>query len=105
MIKIIDEAQFEGEIKTSDGQLKIVEFFARWCNPCNMLAPVLEKLAKNYEEVQIYKIDVDTNSDLANNLNIQSIPTMLFYKNGDILKQVMGLQPMESLEETIETLK
>ena len=105
MIKIINEAQFEGEIKTSDGQLKIVEFFASWCNPCRMLAPVLEKLAENYEEVQIYKIDVDTNSDLANNLNIQSVPTMLFYKNGDILKQVMGLQPMESLEETIETLK
>lgn len=104
MIKQINNEEFKEQVLNEDGKVKIVDFFATWCNPCRMLAPVLEELDKKYDELEIYKIDVDENSALADELDISSVPTLLIYKDGKIVKQVMGFQPIASLESIVKSL-
>ena len=104
MIKQINNEEFNEQVLKEDNKVKIVDFFATWCNPCRMLAPVLEELSSKYEELEIFKIDVDANSALADELDISSVPTLLIYKNGKIVKQVMGFQPIASLESIVKSL-
>lgn len=104
MIKQINNEEFKEQVLNEDGKVKIVDFFATWCNPCRMLAPVLEELDKKYDELEIYKIDVDENSALADELDISSVPTLLIYRDGKIVKQVMGFQPIASLESIVKSL-
>lgn len=104
-IRIIKTEEYRELIKSSTDKIIIIEFFATWCNPCKMVAPVLEELVNKSDKVEIYKMDVDENSELADDLNIHSIPTLLFYKDGEIKKQVIGFQPLASFEKIIETIE
>jgi thioredoxin 1 len=83
----------------------IVDFWAEWCQPCKMVAPILEKLAKEFAgQVRIAKIDVDANQALAGQFGIQSIPTLMFVKNGKIVGQSAGAAPEPALRDVIQQL-
>ena len=81
----------------------LVDFWAEWCGPCKMVAPVLDELAKEYEgKIKIAKVDVDQNQQVAGSFSIRSIPTMLFFKNGQVVKQLVGAHPKAKLVSEIQ---
>lgn len=81
----------------------LVDFFATWCGPCKMMHPVLEELKKiKGETVRIAKIDVDTHEQLAGRYNIQTVPTLMIFKNGELLWKQSGAMQLKALKETIE---
>lgn len=83
--------------------LVLVDFFATWCGPCKMLAPVLEELASEYEEkLTILKVDVDEFSSIASKYSIYSIPTLLLFKDGEFVKKSVGFKDLDALKTFIE---
>lgn len=89
----------------NSGQLLVVDFWATWCGPCRMMAPVIEELAKAYEgKCVIGKCDVEENEELATEFGIRNIPTILFFKDGDVVDKIVGAQPKAKLIEKINTL-
>lgn len=99
-MKKIDEKEFLNLIKGE--KLVVVDFYADWCMPCRYLSPVLEKLSKEYRDVEFYKINVDENQELAFEYGISSIPTVLFFKNGEIVGGFVGAMPESMVREEIE---
>ncbi|BAC14073.1 thioredoxin [Oceanobacillus iheyensis] len=98
-IKHVTDQNFTEE--TSKG-LVLADFWAPWCGPCKMIAPVLEEIDGEMEEkVQIVKLDVDENQETAGKFGVMSIPTLLLFKDGDVVDQVIGFQPKEALEDLI----
>ena len=101
MAKIITEAEFEKEVLESE-QLVVVDFFANWCMPCKALAPILDKLAIEFEgSASIVKIDTEQSPNTARQYGIRSIPAMLFFKDGEIVDKVIGNVPKAQLQEKI----
>lgn len=93
---------FDEEVLKSDIPV-LVDFWAEWCGPCMMIAPILEELAREYEgKIKICKVNVDENPDLAGKYGIMSIPTLLIIKGGVIVKQVVGAMPKQELERLIK---
>lgn len=96
------DASFQTDVLESD-QLTIVDFWAQWCGPCLALGPTIEELAKDYEgKVKVGKLNVDENPDTAAKFGIRSIPTILFMKNGEVVDKLVGAQPKQVFEQTIE---
>ena len=75
----------------------LVDFFATWCGPCRMVAPILEEIAAEHPEYKIVKIDVDEEPDLASRFGVMSIPTLLVFKNGELVSQNVGALPKARL--------
>ena len=99
MIKHLNDAnEFEKEVQ---GEVVLVDFFAEWCGPCQMLAPVLEELDKE-GQVKIVKIDVDKVPELARQFRVMSIPTVMLFKNGQFVKKQLGFMPLEALKEFVK---
>ena len=95
----VNDGNFSQE--TNDG-LVLVDFWAPWCGPCKMIAPVLEELAEEQgDAVKIAKLNVDDNQETAGKYGVMSIPTLLLMKNGNVVDQVVGFQPKEALAELI----
>ena len=96
--KAVTDADFETEVEKHDG-LAVVDFWATWCGPCRMIAPILDQLAVEYQgKVKVTKLDVDTNIKTASRFNVRSIPTILFFKDGKLVDQVVGAVPKPALE-------
>ena len=96
----ITDSNFKTE--TSQG-LVLVDFWAEWCGPCRMVAPVLEELSKEMsEKVAIKKLNVDDNQGTAQMLGIQSIPTLIVFKNGEMVDRVLGALPKTQIKNLIE---
>ena len=94
----VTDADFESEVEKNDG-LPVVDFWATWCGPCRMIAPILDQLAVEYQgKVKVTKLDVDSNIKTASRFNVRSIPTILFFKNGKLVDQVVGAVPKPQLE-------
>ena len=94
------DANFQDEIK--DGVV-LVDFWAAWCGPCKMIAPVLEELATELEgKAKIVKVNVDENQGTASRYQIMSIPSLLLFKDGELVEKTMGFQPKEALQAFVE---
>ena len=94
----VTDADFESEVEKHDG-LAVVDFWATWCAPCRMIAPVLDQIAAEYRgKVKVTKLDVDANLRTASRFNVRSIPTILFFKNGHLVDQLVGAVPKPALE-------
>lgn len=90
----------------NDQELKLVDFFATWCAPCKMMHPILEQLKEKLgDNIRILKIDVDKNPQLAENYRIMSIPTMMLFKDGNILWRQSGAMSLDELLNVIENYK
>ena len=95
-------ANFEEEVLKSE-QLVLVDFWAVWCAPCRMIAPIVEELAAEREGVlKVVKVDVDNNQDIAAKFGIRSIPTLLIFKNGEVVDQMIGAVPKSMIESKLE---
>lgn len=99
---IVDVTDQNFSQETADG-LVLVDFWAPWCGPCKMIAPVLEELDSDMgDKVKIVKLNVDDNQETAGEYGIMSIPTLLLMKDGNVVDQVVGFQPKEKLAELID---
>ena len=103
MVKAITDATFEAETKEG---LVLVDFWATWCGPCRMQAPILEKLSEELseDELKILKMDVDDNPETAHAFGIMSIPTLLFKKDGQVVKQVAGVHTAAQIKAIVAEL-
>ena len=93
----LDESNFDREIANSDKPV-IVDFWAEWCGPCKMIAPLLDEIAKEKADaVKVAKVNVDQNQSLSFKYNIRAIPSLLFFKNGQLRDQVTGMTNKKDL--------
>jgi len=100
-VNITDDS-FESEVLQSD-KLVLVDFWATWCGPCKMIAPILEEIANEMsDKVKITKMDVDVNKVVAGKFNIMSIPSLLFFKDGKMVDQVVGAVPKAQLMSRVD---
>ena len=83
----------------------LVDFYAEWCGPCKMLAPIIEELSQELPDVKFYKIDVDKLRELAVEYSIRGVPTLIFFKNGEIKETVVGTRSKDELAAIAEKLK
>ncbi len=96
----ITKENFETEVINSKTPV-LIDFWATWCGPCKMIAPVIEEIAEEVEDVKVCKIDVDASPELAAAFGIQSIPTLVLMKNGEVVNKTVGFQSKNSILEFI----
>jgi len=99
---IFTDSNFEEEVLKADKPV-LVDFYADWCGPCKMMAPIIEQLAEKYEgQAVIGKLNVDDNGETATAYQVRSIPYMAIFKNGEVVDSILGAVPAETLEETVK---
>ena len=91
-------------IYDNSDNLTVVDFMANWCSPCQQLKPVLEDLSNEYKDINFFKVDIDKNMDLAKKYSISSIPTVIFFKNGENIRQFFGIQNKNFIKSMIDEL-
>jgi thioredoxin 1 len=100
----LTDATFEQEVLKSDKPV-LVDFWAPWCGPCRMVAPVVEEIAKEYAgKLKVGKLNTDENQQTAIKYGIMSIPTLLFFKDGKVVDSIIGAQPKEAIAKRVEKL-
>jgi thioredoxin 1 len=98
----LSDATFDEEVTDSEG-LALVDFWAEWCGPCKMIAPTIEELAEDYRgRLKVFKLDVDSNPRSAQRFAVRSIPSLLFFKDGQVVETVVGAVRKQRLAEVIE---
>ena len=99
MVQKIGKDNFEQSINSE--KLVIVDFFAEWCGPCKMLAPILDELSEENDDIEIYKINVDDEPDLAKRFSVSSIPTLVSFKSGGEHNRLVGVRSKDAILEEL----
>ena len=97
MAVVLTKENFEQEVLKADKPV-LVDFWAEWCGPCQMMLPVIEELAKEQTEIKVCKVNVDEQMELARQYRVMSIPTFLVFKDGEVVKRDMGVMSKDELE-------
>jgi thioredoxin 1 len=97
----VNDTNFQAEVLESETPV-LVDFWAPWCGPCRVVAPVLEEIASQREDLRIVKLNVDDNLQTASNFGIMAIPTMILFRNGEVAKRIQGALPRKRLEAELE---
>jgi len=101
-VQQISDATFDQEVVQKPGPV-LIDFWAPWCGPCRMVSPIVEELAVQYKgRLQVGKVNVDENPNVASRFGIRGIPTLMIYKGGKLVDQVVGAVPKAHLEKVIE---
>jgi thioredoxin 1 len=99
---VITDQSFQKEVLENDLPV-LVDFWATWCQPCKVVGPIIDELAKEYEgKLKVGKVDVDENSQVAGNYNVMSIPTIMFFKKGQPVKSIIGAQGKDQFKRAID---
>lgn len=100
----IDDNNFDAEI--GSGGIAMLDFYATWCGPCKTIEPIVEQLANEYSDkgVKVGKVDIDQAPDLAVKFAIQGVPTLLFFKDGEVVDRMSGAHPKPNIEEKLTTI-
>lgn len=100
----LTDTNFDQEVSKSSIPV-MVDFWAPWCGPCKMIAPTIEKIASEYAgKVKVCKLNTDDNPDTASKFSIMAIPTILFFKEGKVVQELVGLQPKEEIQKYLDNL-
>ena len=102
-IKHLNGEEFKEFINNKE--LRIVDFYATWCPPCKMLAPIMDELAEEADGYQVAKLDIDQEIDVANEFGVMSIPTIIFFKEGQEIQRLVGFRNKDELLDEIKSLK
>ncbi len=98
----VNDKQFQEEVVKAEVPV-LVDFWASWCGPCRMVAPVLEEMAQDYQDrLKVVKVNVDENPDTASHYSVMSIPTMILFKNGEAVETLVGVRKKDELSEIVE---
>jgi thioredoxin 1 len=101
-IKEVDEKSFQSEVLESDIPV-LVDFWAPWCAPCQMVAPILEAVSEKMgDKLKIVKMNTDENMNIAQNYEIMAIPSLLVFKGGEVVERIVGVKPQAQLETQLE---
>lgn len=105
MVHHIENNQVNEEVLKNNDKLVVIDFFATWCMPCQMLTPILSKISEKYDEkAEFFKVNVDENQDAAMRYGVESVPTLIFFKDGKEIERQVGLLSEEELSNIIEEL-
>ncbi len=103
-VVVVSEDNFEQEVLQSDVPV-LVDFWATWCVPCHMVAPIVERIAERYAgRLKVAKLDVDENQELAIRYQVMAVPTLLFFKNGQVVDRIVGAVGEQAIAQKVETL-
>lgn len=100
MLQELKNEDFKSSIE--QGGLVIVDFWASWCGPCRTLLPIMDKLSEEVTSVPMYKVNVDAESEVAISAGVRNLPTLIFYKDGNVVTKLVGLQTRENLMKVIQ---
>ncbi len=104
MVEILNDENFEEEVLDADG-LFLVDFWAPWCGPCQIMGPVVEELAEEYrDELKVGKLNIDENPQVVEAYGIMSIPTLIFFEDGEQVNQLTGVRSRENLVTFVDSL-
>lgn len=105
MVHHIENNQVNEEVLKNNDKLVVVDFFATWCMPCQMLTPILSEISEKYDgKVEFYKVNVDENQDAAMRYGVESVPTLIFFKDGKEVERQVGLLSEDEFSNIIEEL-